>query len=271
MDSFKEQIKKGSALFGTHITSENLYSAEIISQMGFDYLFIDTEHTEIDKSGLNAILLATNVKGATAKRFVRVCENDPNLVKQILDLGADGIIFPMIRTREDVELAVSSCLYPPEGIRGFSPKRQLRFGLDPALPYIEGRAKEVWKIIQIETREAYEHLDDICADPRVDAYLIGPADSSGAFGHLMDYRHPDVLRHIDEAIAYLKAHDKIIMTSLGGYDYETVRFWLDRGIDMISMGTELGYIIDGCRATLDNMQRAFADRCGKEEQPLRSK
>ena len=264
MDSFKEMIRSGRVLYGTHITNEDIYSAEIISQMGFDYLFIDTEHTEIGMSGLNAALLATNVKGSTVRRFVRVMENDPNLVKQVLDLGADGVIFPMIRTREDVELAVSSCLYPPEGIRGFSPKRPLRYGLDPALPYINGRAKDVWKIIQIETREAYEHLDEICADPRVDAYLIGPADSSGAFGHLTEYRHPDVLRHIDEAIAYLKAHDKIIMTSLGGYDYETTRFWIDRGIDMISMGTELGYIIAGCRETLDNMQRAFTDSRGHE-------
>ncbi len=252
----RKKLSSGRVLYGTHITNGDPYSAELISQMGFDYLFIDTEHTEIDKTSLNAVLLATSVKNSTAIRLVRVAANDPALVKIALDLGADGIIFPLIKSREDIDRAVESCLYPPEGIRGFSPKRPLRYGLDPALPYIEGAAKDVWKVIQIETREAYEHLEEICSDPRVDAYLIGPADSSGAFGRLTDYRHPDVLKHIDEAIACLKAHGKVIMTSMGCYDYESIRFWIDRGITMISMGTEYGYIIAGCRETLDNMRRA---------------
>jgi 2-keto-3-deoxy-L-rhamnonate aldolase RhmA len=264
MDAIKEKIKNGQVIFGTHVINEDPFNAEIISQMGFDYIFIDMEHTEIEKSSLNAILMATNVKGSTAKRFVRVSSNDPNKVKPVLDMGADGIIFPMIRTKEDVDLAVASCTYPPEGIRGFSPKRPMRYGLDPALPYINGPAKEIWKIIQIETREAYEHLDDICSNPAVDAYLIGPADSSGAFGHLMDFKHPDVLKHIDEAIAYLKAHGKIIVTSMGSYDYDSIKFWIDRGINMLSMGTEFGYIIAGCKETLSNMQRAFEDsRAGR--------
>ena len=255
--TLKEKIAQGKVLYGTHLINDDIFNAEVVSQCGFDYIWIDMEHTEIDKRALNGMIMGCRAGDKNTTLFVRVPKLDPDIIKPVLDMGADGIIFPMIRTREDVDLAVASCYYPPRGIRGFSPKRAARNGMDDMAKYVETSGDEIWKLIQIETKEAYENLDEILGNTDVDVFIIGPADSSGAFGHLPNYRHPDVMCHIVEAIGKIKAAGKPVAVSVGVYDYETAKFWMELGVDMISMGTEFGYIINGCKETLANMAKAF--------------
>lgn len=262
MDILKEKLSRGAHLFGTHVCNADMHTAQVLASCGFDYLWIDMEHTEIGKRELYDILTGIQAAGGKTVPFVRVPKLDPDVVKPVLDMGAAGIIFPMIRTRDDVDLAVASCNYPPKGIRGFSPKGAVHFGLDDVQEYIATAGEKIWKLIQIETKEAYENLEDILGNPDVDAFIIGPADSSGAFGHLANYRHPEVLPHIVEAVKKIRQAGKPVAVSVGVYDYETAKFWLDMGVSMISMGTEFSYIIDGCRATLSNMEKAAADCAG---------
>lgn len=257
MERYQEKLKHGKVLKGTHIFNDDLLTAHLISECGFDYLWIDMEHTELGKREVRDILLACHSGDKKPARFVRVPKNDPDIVKPILDMGADGIIFPMICTREDVERAVASCYYPPKGVRGFFPREAIRHGLDDVSEYIKISGDRIWKLIQIETKQAYENLDDILENKQVDAFIIGPMDSSGAFGHLGDYHHPEVLSQIKTAIQKIRKAGRIAAVSVGDYDKETVRFWLDLGVNMISMGSECGYILDGCRKTLENMEQAI--------------
>lgn len=259
MDRLKEKLKNGKVLYGTHICNDDIFTTELLAQCGFDYLWIDMEHTEIGKRELDGILLACRAAGGKTVPFVRVPKLDPDLVKPVLDMGAAGIIFPMIRTRADVDLAVASCCYPPKGIRGFSPKAAVRYGLDDVQQYVQTSGDKIWKLVQIETAEAYENLDDILGNPDVDVFVIGPADFSGAFGHLPDYRHPDVLPRIEDAIRRIKAAGRYVAVALGAYDHDTARFWIERGIDLISMGTECGFLLGGSQAALQNMERAFQE------------
>lgn len=257
MDELKEKIRNGKVLFGTHICNADMFNVDLIGQMGFDYLWIDGEHTEIEKKDVQKILLANRAAGGKSKAFVRVSEINPNIVKPILDMGADGIIFPMVRCKKDVDLAVASCLYPPKGIRGFSPKGAVNYGVNDINEYINTAGEKIWKLIQIETKEAYESLDEITSNPYVDAYIIGPADTSGAFGHLTDYKHPEVIGHIKDAIERVKKIGKPIAVSVGTFDYETARFWMELGVDMISMGTEFGFIMKGCKETIEVLKKAY--------------
>ncbi len=257
--TLKEKLAQGKVLFGTHICNDDMFNAEVLAQMGFDYLWIDMEHTQIGKREVDSTILGCRAGSKETAAFVRVPKLDPDIIKPILDMGADGIIFPMIRTRADVDLAIASCYYPPRGIRGFSPRRAVRYGLDDTAVYVERSGDEVCKLIQIETKEAYENLDEILGNPDVDIFIIGPADSSGAFGHLPNYRHSEVLPHIVEAIGKIKAAGRPVAVSVGNYDYETAKFWMELGVDLISMGTEFGYIMDGCKATLRNMEQAFQE------------
>ena len=257
MERYREKLRKGEILCGTHIFNDDVLTAQLISQCGFDYLWIDMEHTELGKREVRDILMACRSGGGNSARFVRVPKNDPDEVKPILDMGADGIIFPMIRTREDVDRAVDSCYYPSEGVRGFFPRGAIRHGIDDVSEYIRTAGDRIWKLVQIETKEAYENLDEILGNKKVDVFIIGPMDSSGAFGHLGDYHHPEVMDHIKLAIQKIRAAGRIAAVSVGAYDVETIQFWLNLGVNMISMGSECGYILDGCRKTLGNMKQAL--------------
>lgn len=257
VDRNREKLKQGKVLFGTHILNDDLLTTHLIAQCGFDYIWIETEHTELGKRQVSDMLIACRAGGPDASLFVRVPKNDPDIVKPILDMGADGIIFPMIRTRADVDLAVASCYYPPQGVRGFSPKGATHYGIDDMAEYIRTAGDRIWKLVQIETMEAFENLDDILGNPLVDVFIIGPMDFSGACGHLGDYRHPDVSARIDTIIRKVKAAGRYVGVSVGNYDADTIAYWLHKGVDLLSAGSECGYILSGCREALANMRRAL--------------
>ena len=106
MDRWKQKIADGRVLFGTHITNGDPHNAEILGNCGYDYFWIDTEHTQLTKHDVCDILLACRAVGPQLATFVRVPVLDPAQVKPILEMGPSGIFFPMIFTKEDVELAV---------------------------------------------------------------------------------------------------------------------------------------------------------------------
>ena len=256
MDQWKDKIANGETLFGTHITNADMHNTEIMGRCGFDYLWIDMEHTQITKNDVCNILLAARAVGPQLATFVRVPVLDPTEVKPILEMGPTGIIFPMIRTPEDARLAVASCCYPPKGIRGFSPRAAVRYGLDDNTKYVNTINDQIWKMIQIETREAYENLDILLENQDVDVYVLGPCDFSGAFGHLPDYRHPEVMERIDTVVRKVKGAGRRLAVSIGAYDYDSIRIWIDKGVDMISVGSEVAYMVDGSLAALHNLRQA---------------
>lgn len=110
---------------------------EALAMSGFDAVWIDMEHTAIGKEALLNNLIAIRAGGAAS--FVRVPWNDPVQTKPLIDMGIDGIIFPYIRTVEDAKLAVASCAYPPEGIRGYGPLRSLEYGKISKQEYVDKR------------------------------------------------------------------------------------------------------------------------------------
>jgi len=111
LDKIKEKIKEKELVIGTILESNDNCIAELMGKVGFDFVWIDGEHGPLDKKEILYHIMAA--QGAGLAAFVRVAWNDPVLVKPILDMGADGIIFPFIRNAEDAEKAVNSCLYPP--------------------------------------------------------------------------------------------------------------------------------------------------------------
>ena len=99
----------------------------------------------------------------------------------------------MIKTAEDVELAIKSCSYPPKGIRGWSPRAAIGYGLDDVNEYVKTVDRKIWKLIQIETKEAYDNIDELLKNTDVDVFILGPCDFSGAFGCLPDYKCAKVM------------------------------------------------------------------------------
>jgi 2-keto-3-deoxy-L-rhamnonate aldolase RhmA len=252
-----EKLKNGKSAIGTHITCNDPQLTELIGDAGFDYLWIDTEHAPIEKTALLTHLIAARACDIPA--FVRIPWNDMVLAKPILDLGADGIIFPMVKTREDAEYAVSSCLYPPEGIRGFGPRRATHFGKIPMDKFIAQEHKNVVKLIQIETCEAVENIDQIASVPGVDVIIIGPMDLSGAYGKLTKVKDPEMQRIYRHVAERGRKAGKPVLVSTGGYDYDTIAMWHEIGANMITVGNEPTYINAGLKATLKSAREVFGE------------
>lgn len=257
VDKLFERLKNGETLIGTHITCNDPLQTEIIGNAGFDYLWIDTEHTYIEKTVLINHLIAA--RACRIPAFVRIPWNDQVLAKPILDMGADGLIFPMIKTAADAEYAVKSCMYPPDGFRGYGPRRSTQFGKFNTKDYIASTHKKIVKLIQIETKEAVENIDSIVSLPDVGVIVIGPMDLSGAFGKLAQTNDPE----IQEVYRYVaqkgRAAGKPVLVSTGSYSAENIRFWTSIGVNMFTVGNETGYISEGLSRTLESFRAVIAE------------
>src|SRR5262249_25363539 len=140
-------------------------------------------------------------KGSDCLPMVRVPWNDPVLIKPVLDIGAPAVIVPMVQTAEEARRAVAACRYPPDGIRGFGPRRPSNYGQLGGPDFCRAMNEAIIPIIQIEHIRAVESIDEILAVPGVQNIVFGPNDLSGSMGHMGMPRHPDVLRAIETVIA----------------------------------------------------------------------
>ena len=119
--AFKDRLRKGGVAIGAWLSLNDPAAAEIMGTVGFDYLIIDTEHGAWDLQPLQTSIMALN--GTDTVPIVRVPWNDHVRIKQLLDLGVEGILAPMVRTVEECRAFVDACRYPPVGRRGFGPRR----------------------------------------------------------------------------------------------------------------------------------------------------
>ena len=126
-EPFREKMSRGEVCIGTAITFYDPAISEALAG-DLDFIWIDAEHNALSLETIQLHLMA--VRGTTTFPVVRVAWNDPVLLKPVLDIGAPGVVVPLIRTADDARLAVSACRYPPEGIRGYGPRRAARYGRD---------------------------------------------------------------------------------------------------------------------------------------------
>jgi 2-dehydro-3-deoxyglucarate aldolase/4-hydroxy-2-oxoheptanedioate aldolase len=205
------------------------------------------EHTALTKAHVLEHLMAAS-SGRTAA-FVRVPWNDPVMVKPLLDMGPDGIIFPMIRTADDARLAVSACEYPPRGTRGCGPRRAVRHGMDDVAAYLRNGTGSCWKIIQIEHVDCVRNLEEIAGVAGIDCWMIGPTDLSGSVGCLGREDAPEVQRLIDEIAAKAAAHN-VVLGAFTGDNPAALRQWAERGVKLFTLGGDSGYLMGAARHSL---------------------
>ena len=254
LQKIRRKVAAGELVVGSHVSLLDPGISELLADVGYDFLWIDTEHSAIDRGSLQAHLIAARAGGAAA--FVRIPWNDPVLLKPVLEMGPDGVVIPMVRTAEEARAAVAACLYPPAGIRGFGPRRAVRWGMVPAEQYIRDAASSFWRIMQIEHVDAVNNLEAIVAVEGVDAIVVGPNDLSGSVGLLGQTGHPDVLKLCDRIVEVAKRRGMPLGVSIGD-DPAVVRSWIERGVDWIATGGDTGHLLAGARRALE---QARADR-----------
>jgi len=227
----KQMLKEGKKTAGAWLQIASPFTAEIMSQAGFDWLMIDMEHGPGDILTLVSQLQA--MKGTDAIALVRAPWNDFVTIKRILDTGVHGLLIPYVNTREEAESAVRACRYPPQGIRGVagSPRAQ-GYGQN-VQAYLQQANDEVLLITAVETPTAVTNLDDILGVDGVDGIFIGPMDLATNMGHLGDPRHPEVQEAIAEIEGKVLESGKVLATISGSW--EQAQRLYDKGYQMVTL------------------------------------
>ena len=194
----KDLLRQGKPVFSCTVRTPHPNLAEIAGLAGYECVMLDGEHGTIGSDSLDAMILAVQATGATP--IFRAPGVDRTLVKQALDHGAGGILFPHIRTVEDAQRAVSLCKYPPQGKRGAGPGRPIGYGLADARAYLEEANDHLLVALMLEEPDAVENLEAIAAVPGIDIFNMGPWDLSTAYGHPIETSHPLVLQALDKAL-----------------------------------------------------------------------
>lgn len=203
---FKAALKSGQTVYGCWLSLAAPHIAEIMGTTGFDWLVIDNEHSANDLRTTRDALIA--LEASQTHAVVRVPVGEPWIMKQMLDVGAQTIIVPMVESAEQAQMLVKACRYPPRGIRGvgYSATRASKFST--ITDYPETVEQELCLIVQVENKAGMAALDDILAVEGIDGVFIGPADLAADLGHIGNLTHPDVVSTILGAIERIAASDK---------------------------------------------------------------
>ncbi len=200
VNKFKAKLRARQSQVGLWCGLPGSYAAEIVAPAGFDWLLFDTEHSPSDV--LTVLPQLQAVAAYDVAPVVRPAANDPVLIKRFLDIGVQTLLIPYVQNAAEAKAAVDATRYPPEGIRGVSAlTRATRFGR--VKNYAQQAAHELCVLIQVETREALDHIEAMASIDGVDGIFIGPADLAASFGYAGQPGHPEVVEAIEKAITLL--------------------------------------------------------------------
>jgi 4-hydroxy-2-oxoheptanedioate aldolase len=197
---FKHALAAGQLQIGLWCSLCSSIAAEIVSDSGFDWLLLDTEHSPNELPDLLAALQAVALGPATP--IVRPAWNDTVLIKRILDIGAQTVLLPYVQNADEARRAVAATRYPPAGVRGVTGSgRAARYGR--VADYLKKADSEICVLVQVETRAALDQLEAIAAVPGVDGVFIGPSDLAASLGHIGNPQHHDVQTALEDAVRRL--------------------------------------------------------------------
>jgi 2-keto-3-deoxy-L-rhamnonate aldolase RhmA len=179
MNPVRRALLDRTLTLGTWIQIAHPAVAEILANAGFDWIAADCEHTDIGVAEFAS--LARGMHGRGPRPLVRVRENDTLAIRQMLDMGAEGVIVPLVNSAAEAERAVRAAKYPPRGVRGFCFSRMNEWGVE-FTRYAAEANDDIAVVVMIESREAVEAIDEIVAVEGVDGVFIGPYDMSGSYG-----------------------------------------------------------------------------------------
>jgi 2-keto-3-deoxy-L-rhamnonate aldolase RhmA len=242
----RARLKQDGPTLGLWVTLESPTVTEIAVTLGLDWVCVDLEHGHLDWR--EAIEHVRVVRGTGTAALVRVPEIDRSPIKRALDLGADGLLLPLIRGPEDLERGMRFGRYPPAGERGVGGERAVRWGLSLA-EYLRDANRETLIIPIIETAEAATSIDAILGVPGLEAIFFGPADFSASHGYLGEWEGPGVAERILQ-IKNAAAARGIAAGLMARSVEDTVRR-REEGFRLIGLGADTGLLIRALRDAID--------------------
>lgn len=244
---FRARLHAGELLVGTVITLPAPEITELLPELGFDWLFIDTEHAPFDSREAQTLLQAA---GAGFPCLVRVPAGEEVWIKKALDIGAAGVIVPQVNSPEQAERIVRLCKYPPEGVRGVGIARAHRYG-HRFQEYVEAANQQLTVVIQVENVDAVRNVGAIVSIPGIDAVFIGPYDLSASLGRVGQVGDPAV----KEAITQVSESCRAAGVRLGafGVDAEAVIPFIEQEFTLIAVGVDTLFLIKAAKDALSEL------------------
>ncbi len=238
MNRIKDRLTTGEPLFGIFLGSGDPVTSEVSGPAGFDWLLIDGEHAPNDFRTIMAQYTALARHDVDV--FVRIRDRDPAHLKQLLDIGVQNFLVPVVDTAEQAAALVAATRYPMGGARGVGAAgaKATNFGRNPG--YLKTANEGICLLVQIETREGIANMDAILAVDGVDGIFFGPSDLSANFGHIGQGGHPEVKAAIIDGIGRARAAGKGagVMT----LEDELIAAYRDAGANFLSIGHDINLL-----------------------------
>ena len=255
LDKFLKKVNAGEMAYGTCVTFADCAVTEMAAEVGFDFVWIDGEHGEMDRVTAMHHLMA--VKGTNTASFYRVPACDHTEIKKVIDFAPAGIIVPMVMDEVDAAKAVAACRYPMDGgNRGCGFRRGWEYGARDVSEYLNESAHDPLVILQLEHIDAARRIDKILEVPGIDSILVGPYDFSMSMGKPGEFDDPEVSAAINAACR--KIVEKGVL--LGAYAESDFDAWKARGVRYLGIVGDTGAMLGGFRAALSAARRK-AQRC----------
>lgn len=233
--------------FGMWLCTGTPVNAEIAAGSGLDWLLIDGEHSTNSLESIQVQLQV--VAGYPIVPVVRVPVNDPVVLKQTLDLGAQNILVPMVDTAEQARAAVAGVRYPPRGVRGVGSALARGARWNRTADYLT-RAEEFSSLfVQIETAQAVANVSEIAAVDGVDGLFVGPSDLAASMGHLGQQEHPEVVAAVLASIRAIVAAGK--PAGVNAFSPETAQRYLDAGASFVLVAADVAILARASEALAD--------------------
>lgn len=237
--SFRETLAESPRpLVGMWVCSGSPLLAEVAAGSGLDWLLIDMEHSANTLETVQLQLQAVAAYPVTP--VVRAPFNDPVAIKQILDLGAQNIIVPMVSSAAEARAAVAATRYPPEGVRGVGSALARSARWNRVDDYLRDSAQHTSLTVQIETIAGVDAAAEIAAVDGVDAVFVGPSDLSASMGLLGQQTHPDVVAAVERVFAAVRGAGTPV--GVNAFDPAAADAYLAAGADFVAVGADVALL-----------------------------
>lgn len=250
--SLKEKLNENELTIGSWIMMGNPMSAEVMALAGFEWLVVDIEHTSIDLETTQALI--TTIQANNIEALVRVSKNEEVVIKRVLDMGADGIIVPMISSKHEATLAVEYARYPPLGRRGVGLYRASKYGTNFEA-YKKWVNDELVIIAQIEHIDAVNNIDEILTVDGIDGTIIGPYDLSSSMGYPGEFGISDVKEAVQKVLDKCKEHRVPSGFHVVDTEPEELNLRIAQGCTFLAYGIDYSFMRDAAINGMTKVKR----------------
>jgi 2-keto-3-deoxy-L-rhamnonate aldolase RhmA len=231
---FKQKLRSGEVVYGLTLTIGSAQIAELVGHLGFDWVWIEAEHTTMSLEAIQSQVQA--LAGSGTKTVVRVDNNDQTMIKRVLDIGCDGIIIPSVNDRADADKAMRSIKYPPLGERGIGLARAQGYGVRLG-EYIKTANDQVLTFFMIEHITAVQNINEILQTEGLDGVIVGTLDLAGSMNLQNDLANPLIEAEVQKVLQASKAAGIACGAFVGDPNQAKAR--IQEGFQLVTLGADV--------------------------------